>query len=159
MNTSEIKRFKIMLESRLAALWGRARNRNTIAIENTADTMDEVRLAEERDLAIQILGRDFAELRLVEAARSSHRGWIVRLLSPMRGTDQVESSARHAACRVLRRLPGSGRAAWNERVQPPEAATSTARLAPSKSTIRSTPGRPPRLAGPVRRNRTRTVAA
>ena len=68
MNTSEIKRFKIMLESRLAALWGRVRNRNTIAIENTADTMDEVRLAEERDLAIQILGRDFAELRLVEAA-------------------------------------------------------------------------------------------
>ena len=68
MDKSQIEGFKVKLESRLAALWERVRNRNTIAIENTADTMDEVRLAEERDLAIQILGRDFAEARLVEAA-------------------------------------------------------------------------------------------
>jgi len=68
MDKSQIERFKVMLESRIEALWDRARNRDTIAIENTADTMDEVRLAEERDLAIQILGRDFTETRLVEAA-------------------------------------------------------------------------------------------
>ena len=68
MDKSQIERFKVMLESRIEALWDRVRNRNAIAIENTADTMDEVRLAEERDLAIQILGRDFAEIRLVEAA-------------------------------------------------------------------------------------------
>ena len=68
MDTCEIERFKVLLESRLEALWDSVRNRNAIAIENTADTMDEVRLAEERDLAIQILGRDVAEIRLVEAA-------------------------------------------------------------------------------------------
>ena len=68
MDTCEIERFKVLLESRLEALWDRVRNRNAIAIENTADTMDEVRLAEERDLAIRILGRDVGEIRLVEAA-------------------------------------------------------------------------------------------
>jgi len=56
MDKSQIERFKVMLESRIEALWDRARNRDTIAIENTADTMDEVRLAEERDLAIQNSG-------------------------------------------------------------------------------------------------------
>jgi DnaK suppressor protein len=43
-------------------------NRNAIAIENTADTMDEVRLAEERDFATRLLERDFADIRLVDAA-------------------------------------------------------------------------------------------
>ena len=44
MDKSQIERFKVMLESRIEALWDRAQNRNAIAIENTADTMDEVRL-------------------------------------------------------------------------------------------------------------------
>jgi hypothetical protein len=45
MDKSQIERFKVMLESRIEELWDRARNRKAIAIENTADTMYEVRLA------------------------------------------------------------------------------------------------------------------
>jgi DnaK suppressor protein len=88
MSTSQIGRFKVLLESRLEALWDRVRNRNAIAIENTADTMDEVRLAEDRDLAIQILGRDFAEIRLVEAAltriEEGAYGYCLRCDEPIR---------------------------------------------------------------------------
>jgi DnaK suppressor protein len=159
MNTSEIKRFKIMLESRLAALWGRVRNRNTIAIENTADTMDEVRLAEERDLANQILGRDFAELRLAEAAlariEDGSYGCCLRCEEPIRLNRLcvMPHAAFCVGCQEVAEQSGMSE------FSPPEAATSTVRPKPSKSTIRSTPGRPPRLARPVRRNPTRTVAA
>ena len=68
METSHIKKVRIVLESRRAALSRRVDNRNAIAVENTPDTMDEVRLAEERDLATRLLERDFADIRLVDAA-------------------------------------------------------------------------------------------
>jgi DnaK suppressor protein len=68
MDTSRIKNVRILLESRRDALSKRVHNRNAIAVENTADTMDEVRLAEERDLATRLLERDFADIRLVDAA-------------------------------------------------------------------------------------------
>ena len=68
METSHIKKVRILLESRHNLLLKRVHNRNAIAIENTADTMDEVRLAEERDLATRLLERDFADIRLVDAA-------------------------------------------------------------------------------------------
>jgi DnaK suppressor protein len=158
MDTIEINRFKIMLESRLAALWSRVRNRNTIAIENTADTMDEVRLAEERDLAIQILGRDFAELRLVEAAlariEDGSYGSCLRCEEAIRSNrlSVMPHAAFCVGCQEAAEQSGMSE------FRPPEAATSTVPK-PSKSTIRSTPGRPPRLAGPVRRIPTRTVAA
>ena len=68
METSHIKKVRILLESRHDVLSKRVHDRNAIAIENTADTMDEVRLAEERDLATRLLERDFADIRLVDAA-------------------------------------------------------------------------------------------
>lgn len=68
MDTSHIKKVRIMLESRRDVLSKRAHNRNAITVENTADTMDEVRLAEERDLATRFLESDFADIRLVDAA-------------------------------------------------------------------------------------------
>ena len=68
METSHIKKVRILLESRRDVLSRRVYNRNAIAVENTADTMDEVRLAEERDLATRLLERDFADIRLVDAA-------------------------------------------------------------------------------------------
>ena len=158
MTANEIKRFKIMLESRLAALWGRVRNRNSIAIENTADTMDEVRLAEERDLAIQILGRDFAELRLVEAAlarlEDGSYGSCLRCEEPIR-SNRLCFMPHAAFCVGCQELAESEMTEFS----PAEAATSMVRPKPNESTIHSPPGRPPRLARPVRRNPTRTVAA
>ncbi len=68
MDTSYIKNVRVMLESQRDALSKRVHNRNAIAVENTADVMDEVRLAEERDLATRILERDFADIRRVESA-------------------------------------------------------------------------------------------
>jgi DnaK suppressor protein len=68
MNTIQIERLKVILESRLEELLGGMRNRDNIAIEQAADLMDEAQFAEERDLAIRILDHDFAEIRLVEKA-------------------------------------------------------------------------------------------
>ena len=68
MDTGHIKRVRAILESQRDALSRRLHNRNAIAVEKAADTMDEVGLAEERDLATRILERDFADIRLMEAA-------------------------------------------------------------------------------------------
>ena len=68
MDIRHIKRVRAMLESQRDALSRRLHSRNAIAVEKAADTMDEVGLAEERDLATRILERDFADIRLVEAA-------------------------------------------------------------------------------------------
>lgn len=68
MDSIQIKTFRVILENRRDIFSERVHNRNAIAIENTADIMDEVRCAEERNLATRILEHDFAELRLVKAA-------------------------------------------------------------------------------------------
>jgi DnaK suppressor protein len=68
MDRGHIKRVRAMLESQRDALSRRLHSRNAIAVEKAADIMDEVGLAEERDLATRILERDFADIRLVEAA-------------------------------------------------------------------------------------------
>jgi len=68
MDPSRIGKVRVVLESQRDVLSKRVHNRNAIAVENTADTMDEVRLAEERDLATRLLERDFADIRLVDAA-------------------------------------------------------------------------------------------
>lgn len=68
MDTMQIERLKVILESRLDELSGGVRNRDNIVIEKAPDLMDEAQLAEGRDLAIRILDHDFAEIRLVEKA-------------------------------------------------------------------------------------------
>ena len=70
MDPSRIGKVRVVLESQRDVLSKRVHNRNAIAVENTADTMDEVRLAEESDLATRLLERDFADIRLVDAALS-----------------------------------------------------------------------------------------
>jgi DnaK suppressor protein len=68
MDTGHIKKVRAILEGQRDALSRRLRSRNAIAVEKATDIMDEVELAEERDLATRILERDFADIRLVEAA-------------------------------------------------------------------------------------------
>jgi DnaK suppressor protein len=68
MDTGHIKKVRAILEVQRDALSRRLHSRNAIAVEKAADTMDEVRLAEERDLATRLLERDFADIRLVDAA-------------------------------------------------------------------------------------------
>lgn len=162
MDKSQIERFKAMLESRIEALWDRVQNRNAIAIENTADTMDEVRLAEERDLAIQILGRDFAEIRLVEAAlariKEGAYGYCLRYDEPIRANRLciMPHATFCITCQEAAEHHGFGESDL------PEAPASPAHLERSEKPILQSgpnPGGPRRLARPPRSKGARIVAA
>jgi len=60
--------FQETLEQKLAEITGILRNRDDIAIEKSADQMDEIQFASERDLAIRNVHRESALARQVKAA-------------------------------------------------------------------------------------------
>jgi DnaK suppressor protein len=68
MTKTELNKYKGLLEAKQAELAGGLRNREGIAIEKTADALDEVQLAGERELAIRNLDRESNLLRSVRAA-------------------------------------------------------------------------------------------
>ena len=68
MTKTELNKYKALLEAKQAELAGGLRNREGIAIEKTADALDEVQLAGERELAIRTLDRESILLRSVRAA-------------------------------------------------------------------------------------------
>jgi len=68
MTKTELNKYKTMLEVKQAELAGGLRNREGIAIEKTADALDEVQLAGERELAIRNLDRESNLLRNVRGA-------------------------------------------------------------------------------------------
>ncbi len=68
MSKNELERYKAVLEVRKAQIDASLRNRDEIAIEKTADAIDEVQLAGERELAIRNLDRESILLRNVRAA-------------------------------------------------------------------------------------------
>src|SRR5579859_3815780 len=68
MTKTELNKYKALLEARQAELAGGLRNREGIAIEKTADALDEVQLAGERELAIRNLDRESNLLRNVRLA-------------------------------------------------------------------------------------------
>jgi len=68
MTKSELNKHKNVLESKQAELVQLVRNRDGIAIEKSADALDEVQYATERELAIRNLDRDSNLLRNVRAA-------------------------------------------------------------------------------------------
>src|SRR6266478_7351252 len=68
MTKSELNKYKNLLETKQGELAGGLRNREGIAIEKTADALDEVQLAGERELAIRGLHRESTLLRRVRAA-------------------------------------------------------------------------------------------
>jgi DnaK suppressor protein len=68
MTKSEITKFKKILETKQAELERVVRNRDAIAIEKSADALDEVQHASERELAIRNLDRDSNLLRSVKLA-------------------------------------------------------------------------------------------
>ena len=68
MTKTEMKKFKKILEARQAELALVLRNRDAIAIEKSADALDEVQHAAERELAIRNLDRESNLLRLVKLA-------------------------------------------------------------------------------------------
>ena len=68
MNQTELNKYKAMLEAKQAELSIGLLNREDIAIEKSADALDEVQLAGERELAIRNLDRESNLLRNVRGA-------------------------------------------------------------------------------------------
>ena len=68
MTKSELSRFRKILEGRQSELNKVLRNREGITIEKSADALDEVQHAAERELAIRNLDRESHLLRNVRAA-------------------------------------------------------------------------------------------
>ena len=68
MSRSEIERYCAMLEAKETELSFGLRSREDIAIEKTADKMDEVQLAGERELAIRNLDRESKLLQSIRGA-------------------------------------------------------------------------------------------
>jgi DnaK suppressor protein len=65
---SELNKYRNVLEAKQAELVRMIRNLDGIAIEKSADALDEVQHATERELAIRSLDRDSDLLRNVRAA-------------------------------------------------------------------------------------------
>jgi DnaK suppressor protein len=68
MTRSELNKFRQTLEAKQAELAAVLRRRDDIAIEKSADAIDEVQRASERELAIRNLDRESNLLRNVRAA-------------------------------------------------------------------------------------------
>jgi DnaK suppressor protein len=68
MTKSELNEYRNVLEAKQAELVQLIRNRDGIAIEKSADALDEVQNATERELAIRSLDRDSNLLRRVRGA-------------------------------------------------------------------------------------------
>ena len=72
---TEVGGFQEILERRAIELLQLLRNRDGIAIEKSADQMDEIQYASERDLAMRNVDRESSLLRQVKAAlRRIHDG-------------------------------------------------------------------------------------
>ena len=68
MTKTELTKFKKILESKQEELERIVRNRDAITIEKSADALDEVQHAAERELAIRNLDRESNLLRNVRSA-------------------------------------------------------------------------------------------
>jgi DnaK suppressor protein len=68
MNKTELNKFKKILETKQAELEQIVRKRDAITIEKSADALDEVQHASERELAIRNLDRESNLLRNVRGA-------------------------------------------------------------------------------------------
>ena len=68
MTKTELKKYRKILETKQVELAQVLRNRDAIAIEKSADALDEVQHAAERELAIRNLDRESNLLRLVRLA-------------------------------------------------------------------------------------------
>ena len=68
MTKIELKKFKTTLAARASELEGLIRNREAAAIETSADALDQIQHAVERELALGTLARESSGLRETRAA-------------------------------------------------------------------------------------------
>lgn len=75
MTANELNRFRALLEARITELEKATRMRDAIAVEPSADQIEEIQRASERALAISHVDRDSKQLRGARAAlRRIHEG-------------------------------------------------------------------------------------
>ena len=70
MTLAETERLSKLLQAKLTEVSGSLRNRDEIIIEKASDTLDEVQMMGERELAIRNLDRDSNMLRQIRRAQS-----------------------------------------------------------------------------------------
>ena len=68
MKTTELDRFRKNLKTKQAELRHGRRNREAVAIETSADELDRIQHAQERDLAMEALDRETLRSREIAAA-------------------------------------------------------------------------------------------
>ena len=68
MTKNELKRFKAILTAKISELERFTRHRDGIAVERSADELEEIQRASERAITVSNLDREFKELRNVRAA-------------------------------------------------------------------------------------------
>ena len=68
MKTIELEHFRKILTIRQVELTDGRTNREAIAIETTADELDRIQQAQERDFAMGVIDRDSLRLREIRAA-------------------------------------------------------------------------------------------
>jgi DnaK suppressor protein len=68
MTKNELDRFRAILTAKVAEFERFTRHREGIAIERSADQLDEIQAASERALAVSNLDREFSQLRNARAA-------------------------------------------------------------------------------------------
>ena len=68
MTKTEMNRFRAMLTAKVAELGRFTRHRDGIAVERSADQLDEIEAASQRALAVSNLDREFHRLRNARAA-------------------------------------------------------------------------------------------
>jgi DnaK suppressor protein len=68
MTQNELNQFQTVLAARVAELERLVRHRDGIAVERSADQLEEIQGASERLLAVSNLDRDFSQLRNARAA-------------------------------------------------------------------------------------------
>jgi DnaK suppressor protein len=68
MTNTEVDRFRAVLTARIAELERVTRHRDGIAVERSADEVEETQMAAQRLLAVSNLDREFSQLRDARAA-------------------------------------------------------------------------------------------
>src|ERR1700680_2918020 len=70
MTETEMNRFRAVVTARVAELERVTRHRDGIAVERSADQLEETQMAAQRALAVSNLDREFSQLRDARAALS-----------------------------------------------------------------------------------------
>src|SRR3954454_25118248 len=112
MTDTELNKFENILTSRRAELEQIVRNRDGIAIEKTADVLDEIQHATERELATQSRTR-IAPVAKCAVGSSSYSRRFFRNLCALRRANQFKAISCGPMGSILYPVPAPGGLQWS----------------------------------------------